>query len=228
MKEDIKELIQEEVESIKSQEANCESNLAIVEDEQLPVIQDFPHHTAIDVINAAKNKILDKAKAKIDQEKILDKHADKLSEVADDMLKVETEKAEIEVEKKAASNKAEKQEIKNRLIVLKNEAKRLHKAEKHKNKLQKIEIDQEKKAKRWDMLESTLKPLGYDYVPNPIALYILLMLVGLKAFFNGVGNVGAAVLKCFKWFLFIGLAIAIVLIIPVTRVWILELLGFLR
>lgn len=226
MEQDIKSLIDEEITLIKAEE---NTNLTTIEvDNNVLMVDSFTGNSAVGLISNTKDKILVEAEKKINQEKIIDKHSTKLSKVADNLMKVETEKAAIEVQKKDASNKAEKQEIKNRLIVLKNEANRLRKAEKHKNKLQKIEIAQEKKAKRWEMLESTLKPLGYDYVPNTVALHILLALVGLKAFFNGVGKVGTAILKCFKWVLALGLVIAIVLIIPVTRTWILELLGFLR
>lgn len=238
MEKDIKSLIDNEVALIKAEETEMETvevaeeKLAClpIENNSTAIIpeQHFSETSAVGIINHTKDEILEKAEQKIKQDKIINKHASKLSEVADNLMKVETEKAAIEVQKKDASNKAEKQEIENRLIILRNEAKRLRKAEKHKNKLQNIEIKAEKKQKQWEMLKSTLQPLGYDYVPNFIALHILLALVGLKAFFNGVGEVGTAVLKGFKWFLIIGLVIAIVMIIPVTRTGVLELLGFLR
>lgn len=246
MEQDIKDLINEEIDLIKAEEeeAEIEPETEIKAEETENVedidysVENTPHalatadtfqgNSAVGIINTTKDKILEKAELQIKQEKIINKHASELSKVADNLMKVETDKAAIEVQKKDASNKAEKQEIENRLIVLRNEAKRLRKEEEHKNRLQKIQIQAEKKQKQWEMLESTLKPLGYNYVPNPVALYILLMLVGLKAFFNGIGAVGTALLKCVKWFLILGFVIAVVLIIPVTRTEILQLLGFLR
>ena len=195
MEKDIKNLIDDEIALIKANEEVDEmveeenTNLPTVETNNNALMPDsFSGNTAVGIINTTKDKILEEAEKKINQDKIIDKHSTKLSKVADDLMAVETEKAAIEVQKKDASNKAEKQEIKNKLIILKNEAKRLRKAERHKNRLQKISIKQEKSNKRWEMLESTLKPLGYDYVPNTIALHILLMLVGIKAF----GEIGLA------------------------------------
>ena len=236
MEKNIKSLIDDEIAVIKAKEdektdapiSNKEViNLPIESEVNALMTDSFSGNSAVGIINTTKEKILEKAEQKINQEKIIDKHSTKLSKVADDLMKVETEKAAIEVQKKDATNKAEKQEIKNRLIVLKSEAKRLRKTEKHKNKMQKITIKAERKQKHWEKLESTLKPLGYNYVPNPLALHILLMLVGIKAFINGIRTVGDAIFKCFKWVMFLCLVSIIVLIIPVTRTWILELLGFL-
>ena len=232
MEKELKDLVESEVASIKEQEQVQiefeKPNLPTKIEPNELATETFAGNSAVGVIHTTKDRILEEAEKKINQEKIIDKHSTKLSKVADTLMEVETEKAAIEVRKKDADNRAEKQEIKNRLIVLRNEAKRLRLEEKHKNSMQKLQIKSDKKRIQWERLEKTLTPLGYDYVPNPIALHILLMLVGIKAFVNGVGEVGTAVLKCLKWIIFLGLAITIVLIIPVSREWFLELLGFLR
>ena len=237
MYQDIRDLIESEIVLIKAEETEAEQETLLTEEfDSLPVESPVTAETtesltetdAVGVLNHTKEEIKEQAELKIKKGNTINKIASKLSEVASKLMKVEANKAAIEVQKKDISNRAEKQEIENRLIILRNEAQRLRKAEKHKNKLQSIELKTEIKQKQWEVLKSTLQPLGYDYVPNFFALYILLTLVGLKAFFNGIGGVGAAVLRGVKWFLIIGLVIAIVLIIPVTRTGILGLLGFLR
>lgn len=225
MDKEIEDLINAEIKEMKSNETG---EIVIVQEDNLPTTEDFMQNSTVDVISDTKGKILTKAQYKINKEKMIERHAESLSKVADKSLEVDIETEKNKVLQKQANNKAEKQEIKNRLIVLTNEAKRLKKEEKHKNKLQKIRLKNEKKEEEWNKLKGTLEPLGYSYVPNFLCLYILLFLNGVKAFFNAVSEVSDALLKALKWIIFIVIVLTIILIVPVTRAWILGLLGFIK
>lgn len=179
--------------------------------------------TAIDEV---KQKIIEKATDKIQDQKIIDKHSDNIAKISDLALEVEAEKQRLIVEEANADNKIEAQEIKNRLIVLKAEAKRLKAEQKQLDKDQKAEHRARNKAAKWELYGDILKKLKYNYVPNAFVLSMLLFFDGLKGFFDGLGTVSTAIVKAFKWVLIFGALIATLMIVPVTRNWILSFLQF--
>ncbi len=177
-------------------------------------------------IDEATQKIIEKAKAKIQDNKIIEKHSDNIAKISDRALEVEAEKQRLIVEEVNADNKVVAQEIKNRLIVLKAEAKRIKAEQKQLAKDQKAEHKERNKAAKWALYGDKLKRMKYDYVPNIFILSMLLFFDGVKGFFDGLGTVSTAIVKACKWVLIGGALIAALMIIPVTREWFLSLLQF--
>ena len=93
-------------------------------------------------IGDVKRKIIQKAADKIHDKKIIEKHSENIARISDRALEVEAEKQRLIVEEVNADNKVVAQEIKNRLIVLKAEAKRLKAEQKQLDKDQKAEYRQ--------------------------------------------------------------------------------------
>ena len=177
-------------------------------------------------LTQVQGAIVEKAKCKINDEKIIEKHSRKLAQISDKALEVETEKEELVVAEKEADNKVKKQDIKNKLIELRTEAIRLKKEQKQVLKEQKADHKKRNKQILWETYNGKLEGIGYDYVPNKFVLKMLLACDGIKSFFDGLGKISTAILKCFKWLLIFGGLIAVLMIIPVTRNYILELLQF--
>lgn len=173
-----------------------------------------------------KQKIVGRAKELVNDRKLIKKHSESLAEVADKALEVETETQRLKVEELDADNKVTRQEIRNRLIVLKAEAKRLKAEQKQLNADQKADHKARKKAAKWELYKGKLQKMKYDYVPNPFILAMLLFFDGIVGFFNGLGAVSTAIVKAVKWVLLIGAVIVVLLVIPATRDWLLELLQF--
>lgn len=82
------------------------------------------------VVDKVQQKILDEASEKINSAKILEKHAESIAKITDKAMEVDTERVSLSVQEKEADNKVRKQEIRNKLIVLNAEAKRLEKEQK--------------------------------------------------------------------------------------------------
>lgn len=157
------------------------------------------------VVDKVQQKILDEASEKINSAKILEKHAESIAKITDKAMEVDTERVSLSVQEKEADNKVRKQEIRNKLIVLNAEAKRLEKEQKQLNKEQKAEHTARNKAAKWDMYKDKLEKMKYTYVPNVFVLSMLLFFDGIRSFFDGLGTVSTS--------------------IPVTREWIVNLLG---
>lgn len=177
-------------------------------------------------VDNVKGKIMDGALDKVDNEKSIGKHAGELAKVANDAIRADIEKENLKVKRTNAENKAEKQRIQNELIALKTEAKRLKREHKQILKEQKEEHKKRNKEILWLTYEKKLSKMGYTYVPNKMILEMLLFLDGVVSFFDGVGNVSTAIMKALKWILIITLIITTLMIIPTTRQWLLEILGF--
>lgn len=177
-------------------------------------------------IGEVKHKIIQKAADKIADEKIIEKHSAEIAKISDRALEVETEKQRLIVEEVNADNKVVAQEIKNRLIVLKAEAKRLKKEQKQLDKDQRADHRRRNKEAKWNIYGGKLEKLKYDYVPNIFILTMLLFFDGIKAFFDGLNAVSTAIVKAFKWVFFLGAAVAVLMAIPATREWLLTLLQF--
>ena len=181
--------------------------------------------SAYDVVGGTQQEVLRRAQDKINSEKILEKHANKIAQITDRAMEVDAERAAINVQQQDAVNKVDKQKIKNSLIVLKAEAKRLRREEKQKSREQKAEHKARNKAAKWELYKDKLQRMKYDYVPNPFILSMLLFFDGLKSFFDGLGTLSTAIVKALKWVLLIGTILIVLFSIPVTREWIINLLN---
>lgn len=177
------------------------------------------------VVGEVGQRILGKAQEKISDEKVIDKHAENLKNIADKSLEVQAETASLTVQEQEADNKVRKQEIRNKLIVLKAEAERLEKEQKQLNKEQKADHKARNKEAKWELYKDKLQKMGYSYVPNVFILSMLLFFDGIKSFFNGVEAVSTAAVKALKWVLLIGAILIVLFAIPVTREWLTNLLS---
>lgn len=177
------------------------------------------------VVRGVEKDILGKAQEKISDEKIIDKHAESLKNIADKALEVEAEQASLTVQEQEADNKVRKQEIRNKLIVLKAEAERLEKEQKQLNKEQKADHKARNKAAKWELYKDKLEKMHYSYVPNVFVLSMLLFFDGIRSFFDGLGTVSTAIVKALKWVLLIGAILIVLFSIPVTREWLTNLLS---
>lgn len=182
-----------------------------------------------DVVGSVSQDILARAQEKISDEKIVDKHAENLKRVADRALEVDAERASLTVQEQDADNKVRKQEIRNKLIVLKAEAKRLEREQKQLNREQKAEQKARNKAAKWELYKDKLERMHYSYVPCAFVLGMLLFFDGVRSFFEGLATVSTAMAKAFKWVLIIGIILLMLLTvlfsIPVTREWLTNLLS---
>lgn len=180
--------------------------------------------SASDVVGGTQQEVLRRAQEKINSEKILEKHASKIAKLTDKAMAVDAERAALNVQQQDANNQAEKQEIKNRLIVLKAEAARLKKEQKQLDREQRADHKARNKATKWEMYKDKLEKMGYSYVPNIIILSMLLLFDGIKSFFDGVGAVSTAAVKAMKWVLLIGAILTVLFAIPMTREWLINIL----
>lgn len=177
------------------------------------------------VVGSVQSNILEKAKVKITDEKIVEKHAENLADIADKALEVQAETASLKVQEQEADNKVRKQEIRNKLIVLNAEAARLKREQKQFNKEQKADHKARNKQAKWELYKDKLTKMKYSYVPNAFILSMLLFFDGVKSFFDGLGTVSTAIVKALKWVILVGLILVVLFSIPVTREWIINLLS---
>lgn len=175
------------------------------------------------VVGGVQQDILERAKEKISDEKIVDKHAENLKKVADKALEVDAERASLTVQEQEADNKVRKQEIKNKLIVLKAEAKRLEKEQEQLNREQKADHKRRNKEAKWELYKDKLEKMHYTYVPCAFVLAMLLFFDGVRSFFDGLGTVSTAIVKALKWVLLIGAILIVLFSIPITRDWLINL-----
>ena len=181
--------------------------------------------TATTVVQATQERILESAKKRISDNKIVEKHADKLAAIADEAIAADSEAVELGVKRKRAQNKAERQRIKNELIVLKAEAKRLKKEQEQLNKEQKIDHSKRNAEAKWKKYGEKLKKMHYDYVPNAVTLAMLLFFDSIRSFVDGLGTISTAIVKAAKWIILLGVIFGIVYAIPFTREILLNILN---
>ena len=177
------------------------------------------------VVGSVQSNILEKAKVKITDEKIVEKHAENLADIADKALEVQAETASLKVQEQEADNKVRKQEIRNKLIVLNAEATRLKREQKQFNKEQKADHKARNKQAKWELYKDKLTKMKYSYVPNAFILSMLLFFDGVKSFFDGLGTVNTAIVKACKWLFLIGAVLTVLFSIPATREWLINLLS---
>lgn len=216
----------QEFEEIQNKEF-IENKIEEIELEESSGIKEYTNNKIISVDNVVENvqqKVLGLAKEKINSEKILDKHADNIAKITNRAMEVDAERVSLSVEQQDADNKVRKQEIKNKLIVLKAEANRLWKEQKQLNKEQKEAHKARNKQSKWDIYKDKLEKMHYSYVPNSFILSMLLFFDGIRSFFDGLGTVSTAIVKAFKWIIFFGIIFIVLFAIPVTRDWIINLL----
>lgn len=177
-------------------------------------------------IRDVQKRIVEKAIGKINDKGIIKKHSDKIAEISDKAIQVEAEKQRLIVEQVNADNKVVEQEIKNRLIVLKAEAKRLEAEQKQLSKDQEAEHKARDKAAKWELYKDKLQRMKYTYVPCEFVLFMLLFFDGVKSFFDGLGTISTAIVKAFRWIIIISIVLAVLMSIPVTREWLTTILKF--
>lgn len=211
------DLLEEEIKRRKSLPTTAESSTEIVSAEVFGVGK---------AIDEVKSKIVAKAVDKIQDEKIIEKHSEEIAKIGDEALEVEAERERLKVQQADADNKAVKQEIKNRLIVLKAEAKRLEREQKQLLKEQEEDHKRRNDQAKWEKYKDKLTKMKYTYVPNFFILGMLLFFDGIKSFFDGLGAVSTAIVKAFKWVLIFAAIIIVIMGIPITREWVLNLLKF--
>ena len=174
--------------------------------------------TATTVVQATQERILESAKKRISDNKIVEKHADKLAAIADEAIAADSEAVELGVKRKRAQNKAERQRIKN-------EAKRLKKEQEQLNKEQKIDHSKRNAEAKWQKYGEKLKKMRYDYVPNAVTLAMLLFFDSIRSFVDGLGTISTAIVKAAKWIILLGVIFGIVYAIPFTREILLNILN---
>lgn len=199
--------------------------IQIVKKEQ-SAIQEIDAGVGVAVGNV-KGKIVDGALEIVDEKKSIEKHAGELAKIANDAIKADIEKEKNKVQRTHAENKAEKQEIKNKLIELKTEAIRLKREKKQILKEQKADHKRRNKNALWEIYKAKLEKIGYGYVPNIFILKMLLFIDGVVSFFEGVGKISTAIMKAIKWLIIIATIIGVLMVVPTTRQWILNILGFI-
>lgn len=218
------------------QQKTEKSNEIIVETDALPIVNRETSETTESIVSSSngnftavvggvQHDILERAQKKISSEKIVDKHAENLKKVADKALEVDAERASLTVQEQEADNKVRKQEIKNKLIVLKAEAKRLEKEQAQLNREQNADHKARNKQAKWELYKDKLEKMHYSYVPNIFVLSMLLFFDGVRSFFDGLGTVSTAIVKALKWVLLFGAILIVLFSIPITRNWITNLLS---
>lgn len=173
-----------------------------------------------------KGRIIDRTIDKFNNDKVIDRHAESLTDIANEGLRVEEEKERLKVQEENAKNKAKKQEIKNRLIELKTEAIKLKREKKQVLKEQKAEHKKRNDDMLWEKYKGKLSKMNYTYVPNKVILGMLLFFDGIVSFFKGIENLSSAIVKAVKWLIIIVGIVAVLFIFPTTREWITKLLGY--
>lgn len=232
---ELDELMQKNSEKDNVEKATEESSNE-KSDNSLPTIQQENSSAIIEqstynsdfksAVGDTQRKIIEKAKEKINDEKMIEKHSESIAKITDRALEVEAEQQRLVVEKVNADNKVVEQGIRNKLIVLKAEARRLKKEQKQISKEQKADHKKRNQEAKWELYKDKLTKMKYDYVPNAFILKMLLFFDGIVSFFNGVGATSTAIVKALKWVIIIALIIIVLMAIPITREWLLALLKF--
>lgn len=172
--------------------------------------------------------IVTKAQERINSEEITDKHARALAENADARIANEIDRQNVENERRAADNEISRKELSNTLFRIKQESKRLREEQRHLAAMQKQAHKAEKKKAYWEAHKASLEQYGMHEGSSRLACNILLFLDGVKGFFLALAKVSDALVKALKWILIILLITGVIMAIPVTRNWILNLLGFIK
>ena len=197
--------------------------------EEAPAPSPVPSDTHVSVaLETAAQTIVHRAQERINNERIIDKHARALAKNADDRIANEIDRQNVENERKRADNKIDRKELANKLYQIKEESKRLKKEQRHLSKMQRQEHKIAKLHAYWEAHGETLEQYKMHEGSSLIACNILLWLDGVKSFFLGLSKVSDALVKALKYILIAGAVAGILFAIPVTRNWLLTLLGFTK
>ena len=174
-------------------------------------------------VDEVKGEITKEAVGLVKNARLIKRHANVLKNISDRALAAETEKQELKVLDRKAKNRAERQEIKNRLIALKTEATKLKREKKQVLKDQKAEYKKRNKDALWEIYKDKLEKMKYSYVPNKFVLKMLLFFDGVVSFINGLGAVSTAIVKALKWVFAILLIAGVLMAFPQSREWLFSL-----
>lgn len=202
MTEEIREMIEEE------------KAIAIAENKSVSVLD----------TSEANEKIKQQVTAALADQANIDKNAKRLKKVGQGLIENSIGEQENIAFFGKSKNKAERQAIRNRTYVLKQEKKRLIKEQKFLNKQQIDTHKAELKTKRWDMFSKTLSKYGFSEMPNLLIAFIILALDAIKASFEAISQINDKLAKMLKYvFIIIGIAL-VLMAIPSTRDWLFNLL----
>lgn len=179
-----------------------------------------------DALQGSVEKIVNEAQKKVGDKKTIDKNAKALADVAQERLTNEIDRQRVENARKAADNKIDRKTLANELYKIKQESKRLKTEQKHLSAMQAQEHKRERAEAYWNEHKDTLVQYGMKQGSSRLACNILLWLDGVKSFFTGLSKVSDAIVKALKWVLIVGGVFAVLMIVPVTRNWLLDLLGY--
>lgn len=177
-------------------------------------------------LDKAALAIVKQAEERVVNQRSVNRHAKALEKNANDRISNEIDRQSVENERRKADNEIDRKELANKLYRIKEESKRLKAEQKHLSEMQKQEQAAEKKRAYWESHKAVLEQYGMHEGSSRISCAILLFLDGIKCFFLGLAKVSDALVKAIKWILIIGVIVGILMAIPVTRTWILTLLGF--
>lgn len=174
--------------------------------------------------SGANEKIKEKVINALSEQTNIDKNAKRLENVGKGLIRNSIGEQENIVLYGKAKNKADRQAIKNRTYVLKQEKKRLIKEQRFLNKQQIDTHKAELKEKRWEMFSKTLGKYGFSEMPNLFIAFILLALDAIKASFEAISQINDKLAKMLKYVLIIiGIGL-LLMIIPSTRIWLIGIL----
>lgn len=227
--DDMKE-IENRIQEMERTEENS-APLPVEQDEaraESPAVVENNVSLAAPAVMEAAKASMDEARGLVTDKKKVSKRAKDLANIADDMIENQLDTERLKNEKAASKNKVERAQIANALYEAKQNGIRLRKEAKHQSKMQKERHKAERKKAYWESHKAVLEKYGMQEGSNIIACEILLFLDGIKAFFLGLAKVSDALVKALKYILIIGGITAVLMIIPVTRNWIFNLLGFIK
>ena len=195
-----------------------------IEQKQVAVVEESNNAIALDT-SEANEKIKQQVTNALSEQTNIDKNAKRLKGVGQRLIDNSIGEQENIALFGRAKNKADRQAIRNRTYVLKQEKKRLIKEQKFLNKQQTDTQKAELKAKRWDMFSKTLSKYGFSEMPNLFIAFIILSLDAVKASFEAISQINDKLAKMLKYvFIIIGIVLFL-MVIPSTRTWLFELLN---
>lgn len=222
--EPVPDCVEKDEAEIETSSASIPSTLS---SDNLPTTDKKFDLAAPAVMEAAK-KSMDKARERVNDPKSIDKHAKDLADIANEMIENQLDEQRLANEKAAADNKVTRKNIANALYKARQEGIRLKKDAKHLSKMQKAKHRAEVEKFFWEAHKETLLQYGMHEGSPRYACEILLWLDGVKGFFNGLSKVSTALIKALRWVLIFGGIFAVLMVIPITRNWVLTLLGFIK
>lgn len=160
--------------------------------------------SADDIVKQAERSAVDE----LGKSKIKDRASKKWTKVKKRRIDNVIEQEDVVSELEKATNKADRQEIANRLYVLKQEKKRSQKEQQHLNRTQREKQRQEIADFRWEEYEETLAKYGYNKTPSNVVFRTIIFIDGIVCFLEGLNKASNKLVKVMKWVIIAGLAVA--------------------